>query len=260
MPKDDNVLDQFSEEFSPQGEVNKEDEFAEPLNPLDEPVEGQERHDDRSDDEPKGKNRHMRRVEQALARERRANTEMAARLAARSELDRFREDTKGMTVDERLLTLYGNDENGRKAAELTQSLLEDTARRAREDALKEFTSMQEQAEQQVEQETDYIYDQLEELEEEHNVDLTSNSPSARKARSEFLDYVEHLSPKDKDGDIVEYADFGTAFDAWRERRRNSQPSNRAKQLAARGMGPSGNSSKSAQVQAGEKFLRDSGII
>ncbi len=257
MPED-NVLDQFSEEFpSQEGDNNKE--FGDASTSLDAPEKGRE--EEGNDDEEKApKNRHIRRLEAKLNKEREANIHMAARLQAQSEIDRFRNETRGQSIDERLLTLYGNDDNGRKAAEITQSLLEDTAKRAREDALHEFRSIQEKEAEQVDVETDYINDQLESLEEDSGMDLTGNSPSARKNRSEFLDFLERLSPKDEDGDVKEYADFSSTFSLWTNRRTTNSPANRQKELASRGMTSSGSGAEKQRDLAGETFLKNAGII
>ncbi len=205
------------------------------------------------------KNRHHRRLEAKLQAEREANIHLNARVQALTEAAKFNQEFGAKTLDERLVTLYGDDENGKKAALITQSLLADTAKSAREQALEDFRETQRKEAQEVKESEQFIDGQLEELEDEHGIDLTSNAPAARKARSEFLGMVEKFSPKDEDGNVAEFADFSEVFDVFQKTR--ERPTNtRQKDLASRGQVRSGSSSSKVEDIAGEKFLKDAGII
>ena len=81
---------------------------------------------------------------------------------------------------------------------------------------------------------------FESIEETYDVDLTSQSPAAKKTRNEFVDFITRIAPKDQYGQVKEYPDFEEAFSAFQKSNKADAPSNaRAKELAARGMQRSG---------------------
>lgn len=100
-----------------------------------------------------------------------------------------------------------------------------------------------QAEKQAEYEaTVALTEGLDAIEEEFDTDLTSNDPIARKTKTEFLEFVERIAPKDSEGNIREFPDFQEAFRIFQEvKAKPSQPS-RAKELAARSMARAGDPS------------------
>jgi hypothetical protein len=245
MP-DEKLAEQFSEDF-PTPEEPKD-----PLMP-DVPKE-----EPKAEDQEDRKNRRERRLESRLQAERESSIHLAARLEALTEAQKFANETKGLTIDDRLLTLYGDNENGRKAAQITQSLLEDTRKQARQEAFEDLQKAQ--AEQQAEQkdEEKFIDDQLDNIEDEYGVDLTSNSPQGRKNRSDFLTMVSKFSPKDEQGNIKEYADFGEVYDTFKDTRKAD--TSRQKDLASRSMAKSGSSASPTRDVATEKYLQSLGII
>lgn len=265
MPQE-NVLDQFSENAPEKEQIKNEklpdesalDEFGN--GGQEETLNTNDKDKDEDDGEDEKPNRWTRRREAAFQREREANIALAARLEAMSEAQRFSRDMGEMPMDERLVTLYGNDENGKRAAQITQSLLSDVAKQAKDEAMREFQAAREKERQELSANQDYIDGALEELEDASGIDLTSNKPAAIKARTEFLSMVEKFSPKDGEGNITAYADFDQVFDIWNSRR--DKGNNRSKELASRSMVRSGatTSQTKADVQAGEKFLKDNGII
>ncbi len=99
---------------------------------------------------------------------------------------------------------------------------------------------------------------MENLEEAYDVDLTSNSPTGKKNRAQFLDLVERFSPKDSSGNISEYADFEQVFDVFQKSQ--TSDNTRQKDLASRGMVRSGSSSSKATTDAQLQYLKDAGII
>lgn len=254
MPQD-NVLDQFDAEFKQDAEVN--DPFNEgPQEQAPEAASSEEG----GQDEPH-KNRRHRRLEAKLQSEREANIALNARLAAISESQRFAHDTGEIHVDDSLLTLYGADENGRKAAEITQRLLEKTKNEARQEAIEEFRNQQEQEAQEFRQNNETLDSMLEQVEDEYDVDLTSDAPSARKARQQFLTTLGRLSPKDSEGLVTDYADALTTWEMVQLQQQRSNTTDRAKDLGSRSMVRSGASSQSKiEASAAERFLKDSGII
>ncbi len=181
------------------------------------------------DSEPR-KNRHHRRLEQQLDRERIARIEAEARASA---LLQIKSEVTG-EVDPILLQLYGNEERGKEAAALHQKLLENTLSKAKEEALKEFEAARAESEREVKQLKMYIDTEFEALEDDHNVDLTSNSPAARKARNEMLELLEKVSPKDENGNITEYADMSGVYDMYQLQRKGGA-SQRQQEVADRSM-------------------------
>lgn len=85
----------------------------------------------------------------------------------------------------------------------------------------------------------YIDDQLENLEEKYDVDFTSGSTKAEKLKKDFLKTVAKVSPKDKDGNVSQYASFEDTFEFWSETKGFSKPTDganidRKKDLASMG--------------------------
>lgn len=254
MPDDkDTVLSQLTKDFPSEEDLEKNDDvFGTNDTVVTEKATTEELPEDL-------KNRHIRRLEAKLAREREANIEFAARESARSEYEKFQESTKGLTVDESLLTLYGDNENGRKAAQITQALLDKTATRAKEEALADFNKSQEASAKEVDQYGDLIEERLEEIEDTHNVDLSGSTENSKQIRNSFLALVQKLSPKDADGNIESYADFDNTWELFQERQQKANTRN--KDLASRGTVRSAASTENkTQVTEQEKWLRDQGII
>jgi hypothetical protein len=207
-------------------------------------------------DEPY-KNRRHRRLEQQLETEREARIRAEARAEVLSETRKFAQETN---VDERLLRLYGTDENGKEAARLQTDILNDYAARAKEEAKREMMDEQRASQAEQKQQEQFIDSELEALEDEHDIDLTSKSPQARKQRNELLALVEKLSPKDKDGNVLNYADFSGAYEILKSQA--VKPDNtRQKQLASNSMTSSAPVDQSqAEADATKSWLQANGII
>lgn len=88
---------------------------------------------------------------------------------------------------------------------------------------------------------------FENIEENYDVDISSNSPLAKKTRQEFVSFVERIAPKDRNGDVIDYPDMNSAWETFSEMRKTSQPS-RAKELASRGMARSSESTVAAPAK------------
>lgn len=238
LPSEDkNETDLFSENL--QAPAAKADDSEEPA----------------KDSEPH-KNRRHRRLEAQLQNEREENIRLKALAEGRSEARQFAQENN---VDERLIEMYGNTDDGKKAARLHMELLNDATSKGKELALQELKEERaREAEAQKNYES-FIDSELEAIEDEHNVDITSDSPAARKMRREFLEAVQKLSPKDQDGTITGYADFGAVWETFSEKR--AKPDNsRAKEAAARSMAPTG-AVDTAKVNedANLAYLRSVGI-
>ncbi len=247
MDEEKGALDQFDNDFPVQDE--KADPFAVAPAPTADVDEEEEL-------PAELKNRHIHRVERKLREEREANIALAARLSERSELERFKEES-GDNPD--ITKIYGTDTpEAREATRLLQGALDKVGQQAEERAVKRFQDIQEtQVKAQREAES-FIDGALEALEEDHNIDLTSDAPQARKARREFLELVQKASPKDDNGDIKEYADFDAVFDLYASSREKATTRN--KDLASRSMVKSGNTTQTVGNKVHEDYLRQIGIL
>lgn len=134
-----------------------------------------------------------------------------------------------------LYEIIGNDTPEKIAAakrlqKALGGLKEDTKREAfNEIQAKENESRQAEIDAQNE-----VSSALDDIEETYNVDITSNTPQAKKSRSDFLSFVERISPKDKEGNIISYPDFSETFKIFKDM--NKPASNdRAKEISAKSM-------------------------
>lgn len=202
------------------------------------------------------KNRRHRRLEAQLQNEREENIRLKALAEGRSEARQFAQENN---VDERLLEMYGNTDDGKKAARLHMELLNDATSKGKELALQELKEERARETEAQKKYESFIDSELEAIEDEHNVDITSDAPAARKLRREFLEIVQKLSPKDSDGTITSFADFGGVWESFSEKR--AKPDNsRAKDVASRSMAPTGSVDASkTEDDTNRAYLRSIGI-
>lgn len=93
-----------------------------------------------------------------------------------------------------------------------------------------------EAERKAEREAeDELETGFENVEVNFNVDITSDAPQAKKTRSEFIDFIKRVAPKNQDGEIVAYPDFEETFSLFQEFQKKTAPANRAKELSGRSM-------------------------
>lgn len=193
--------------------------------------------------EEEPKNRAERRLAEKLQREREMSIalnqrvqDLAEQVKTLSEQKQYVAEHKD-EIDPRLARAFGTTPEGKELTVIFQDILQETAEKAKERAMDEFEARQQQSTQAYQKKLgeseNLIQSELESLEEEYGVDFTSNSASAKSNRKEFLELVEKLSPKDKDGAITDYADFQSTFELYKERKK-PEPS-RAKELASRSM-------------------------
>ncbi len=204
-------------------------------------------------------NREARRAKKALQAEREANIALSARIEALTEAQKFARETNVENIDENLKRLYGSDEKGLLAAKITQDLLKKTEEQATERALEAFREEQSQQEQEVASFRAELDEYLEDIEDEFNVDLTSDNPAAIKMRQGFFSLLNKVSPKNKEGIVTDYADPLATWELFQSHQKPEN--NRAKDLGSRSMVKSGSSNDSKIEQsAQERFLREAGII
>lgn len=185
-------------------------------------------------DEEPHKNRRHRRLEQQLQAERDARIRAEALAEARLEVG---ERTSSEEVDPRWLRIYGDTPEAREAWRLQQEIFSDYKTQTKAEALREIQQQQNEAQEQQREFESLVDTELEAIEDEFNVDVTSDAPAARKARREFLEMVEKASPKDEDGNVTSYADFGSVWEFYQLKRAKEKDTSvdRQKELSSRSM-------------------------
>lgn len=216
------------------------------------------------------KNRRHRRLEEQLQRERDSNIALNERIKTLSEVQQFEREFKdNSSVDEDLHSaLFGNlpeTPESKVIAIRLQKVLERQAEGVKQQTLQEFEERQLESQREQKGFETFIDSELESLEDEYNVDLTSDAPKARKARRELLEMVQNLSPKDEDGTLTGYADFSSTFDLYQKNQsqdKSPEIANRQKEIASRTMQKSNqnNNSNSPQITPGFRgWMKDYGI-
>ena len=145
-------------------------------------------------------------------------------------------------ADEILTRIIGNDTPEKVTAIRDfKKYLTGLEEKGAEKALRKLQEEREQAEREDVEAENTLTQGLESIEENFSVDITSSNQSAIKIRSEFLEFVKKIAPKDSNGDVREFPDLEQAFETFQALR--TQPKNtRAKDLAARGMSRSSDAS------------------
>lgn len=205
--------------------------------------------------EMKLKNRRERRLAKRLQSEREANIDLNARYQTLSESRSVRAGTEEAEYLKRVEKIYGDaTPEAKEATELLKEALQGVKEKAKQEAIEELEARRNKEVQSVREEEGKLDDIIENLEEEYDVDLTNSAD-----RKGFLTLLEKLSPKDKDGNIIEYADPDSTFELYLSRKEKA--STKAKELANRSMVRSGASTGSKlEEDSTVRFLRENGII
>ena len=205
------------------------------------------------------KNRRHRRLEQQLAEEREARIAAEARANALSETQQFKKEVGGDDVDPRWLQIYGDTPESKKAWKLQQEIFDDRQAKLEEATMRKIEERQLKEAQEQKAYESLIDSNLEAIEDKYNIDITSDSPAARKVRREFLEVVEQLSPKDDDGTITDYADFDAAYNMY-QASLPSRDNSRRREIASNSMEDSGIPDiGKANDDATLNYLREQGI-
>lgn len=204
------------------------------------------------------------------AKERRRFREWEERLAEREQalirqeerykaLEELKRQSAPQDVPVEWLRIHGDSPESREAWRYNQELLTQKVKEAREELQATFRAEREQeirAERQAAQE---LEDGISSLEEEYSIDLSSNSPAARKARADYLEALTAISPKDRDtGEIKDYGDPHAAYELYLLKKQGS--SARAKNLAARGVSETASVAAPDQDEEIRKYLKANGIL
>lgn len=239
--------DQTQEEFLKELEDKKDEVFA---NPEEVALEPEKEPEDTDEDKF---NRRERRLQAKYQAERESSIALAARLEALTEAQKFsRENTP--EVDETIARIYGtNTPEASEATALLQKALSNVENRATEKALEKFREEQRQEREAVQQEEKSLDGMIEEIEDEYGVTLDKQSKQG------FFTLLEKLSPKDRDGNIKDYADHHAVWEELQARRKPD--SSRAKDLASRSMVKTGASpATSVEDDATARYLKEQGLL
>lgn len=227
-----------------------EDKVEKPIEKIEEEV--------KEEDGGPRKNRAYRRLEEKYQKERETAMELAAILKDRSERESVHRQADETKLDPDLLRAFGTTDEGKELARIFTEKLEHVSKTAREQAIEEFRSVQSQSIAEQKGYESQIDSQLEALEDEYDVDLTSEK--AKKTRQEFLSLVGQLSPKDENGDIKDYADFGTTYELFQKMNKKEEPETRNKEFSSRSMTKSGSVNLQAESTAAmRQYLKENGI-
>lgn len=200
-------------------------------NPFDEVIESKEEIIEKPEDKPVPFNKDpkvLKFIEKEVAKK------LADFTPQRETKQEFVENA-GDEIDEVLTRIIGNDTPEKVSAiKDFKKILIAREEAGAEKALRELDNRQQaeiQAEQEAEQELEAGFESIEDT---FNVDITSNTPQARKTRKEFIEFIEKIAPKDENGEIRDYPDFEETFKLFQEKNK-PQPNYRARDIASRGM-------------------------
>lgn len=244
-------------------ELSVQDEFLKDIEPdekdsvLDAPLEEAKEVVEEEAAEDVGlkiKNRREKRLAQKYQAERESGIALAARLQAITESQKLASDVEADYL-KKVERIYGTDSpEAKTATDLLKEALTSLKDSAKKEALEEIESRRTSESQAVKQEEQKLDEILESLEDEHGIDLTEGPD-----RKGFLTLLEKLSPKDRDGNIIEYADPETTLEVYLSRKEKAPT--RAKELANRSMTRSGSSQPSKLEETTlERFLKENDII
>ncbi len=211
-----------------------------------EPVEDEDKRDF-----PEPKRRRERKLAEKLQAEREASIAMAARLEALTEASRSKEESDYLKTVERI---WGTDtpENA-MATDLLKNAIRAASEDAKRAALEEIRAEQREAQEAAKKAESDLDSMVEDIEDEFGVRLTKEQEKG------FFRLMEKLSPKDREGNVIAYADPIAVYEEYQERVKRSK-ANPARDLAARSMTQSGQSSTVANTNAEEAWLKEQGII
>lgn len=211
--------------------------------------------DEEGEDGLKPKNRRERRLVKKLQEERESSIFLQGKLAARSEA------TKAVTEESDYLKaverIYGTDS---PEAQLATDLLKKAIIGAREDAkaqaVAELRAEREREKEEAANASRELDSFIEDIEDTYEVTMTQAQQRG------FFDLMRKMSPKDRSGAVVAYADPHAVWEVFQEKlQKKGTTDTRAKALASRSMVQSGASKESnLQNDTAARFLTENGII
>ena len=202
------------------------------------------------------RNRRERRLMEKLEAERKSAMQLAERLEARSGAEHALTEGEADYLKS-IERIYGTDS---PEAEMATNLLKQAITGARDDAEQrayERWSREQQSETnaviEAENELDEIMDNIMDT---YDVDLTPEQEAS------YYMLMEHMSPKDRSGNVIGLADPHAVWEVFTERTTSrSSSGDRARELAGRSMTNSGNAQPSSiDDDSQQRFLKEHGII
>jgi hypothetical protein len=228
------------------------DPFAEVPNATGEPedVEGD---DEDEESKPRPRNRRERRLQERLEAERRSSIALAEKLEAITTSQKERQEmSDSLKAIERI---YGTDSpEAREATEILRAAFLSIKEEATQTALQKYEERIQQEQSAVQEAESLLDSMVDELEDEFGIEMSQRD------EQNFYKLLERMSPKDRDGNIVYYADH---FAVWEQLQSMKQrPDDTAKQLASRSMtaGAGSDTKVDLQKEVTERTLREHGII
>lgn len=147
-----------------------------------------------------------------------------------------KEVTEELNLPSSFIKLVGNDtEEKREVLKDLSNYFGTLKGEARKEFLDEMKQQQEAVVAQDRKAQEELDTYFEEIEETYNVDLSSNSATAKKQRAEFIDFVREIAPKNEEGEVAQFPDLVRAFKVFQDNTKRPATQSRAKELASRGL-------------------------
>lgn len=212
------------------------------------------------------KDRRHRRLEKALQESKDMNIALAERVKVLSETERFQQEVRpDEDVHAMLFGSAPETDETRQSVLAVQKVLEKNAKAGEERAFKRaseaFKESQAQVAKEIDENTQYLNEELENIEDRFNIDLSGQNEESKKLRNGFIDYVAKFSRKDRDGNITDYPDIQATWEEYNSRRQSST-NTRARNIASRSMTQSagGDAASDSEKKALEKYMLENGFI
>ncbi len=245
-----NETQQFLDEFN---KPQNEDPFSFLEQPVEKPAE-EIKPEEPENGAPEPRNRRERRLMEKLQSERETAIALAAKLDTITQSQSTRSESAEW--EKSIERIYGDSTPElREATELLKASVRGAKEEAKREALAEFQRIRQEEQQAVSKAEDRIESMLEELEDELNIDISDAH------RTEYLKLMEKMSPKDSNGNIVEYADHHSVWEIYQERVNKAKAPNPAKDMAARAVTQSaGVKDSNVANEAHTRWLKENGYI
>lgn len=206
-------------------------------------------------DEFKAKNRREKRLLEKNQQLREEAIAATARLQGIEESKKIREESEPAEYLKRVEKIYGSaTPEAIEATNLLKEALQGLEESATKKAFEKLDSERSNEAKAVQEEEKNLDNILDNVEDNHGIDMSSETE-----RKGFLTLLEKLSPKDQEGNIIEYADADATAELYLSRKEKTV--SRAKELASRSLVRSGSSQPSKlEDDAATRFLKENGII
>lgn len=268
MPQPYSEQDKFLEELQDDSNLVP-DVFDQPLNPESQGETGESSPtgetgadaDQNEEDEEKpaikAKTRRERRLLQKLADERKSAMFLAERLESYSGAEKAIKD-EDIDYLKGIERIYGTDS---PEAQLATDLLKKALVGVREDAenraYERFLQDKQKEAAEYEEANRELDSFIDDIEESYDIEMTDTQEKG------FFQLLQKMSPKDRDGNITNFADPHAVWEIYQEKAKSSSKgnSNRAKSLSSRSMINSGSQKDSKiELDATQRFLKENGIL